>query len=203
MQSITPEQHLSHDPVIKSLINQYHLSPLEESTNLYLDLVNIIISQQLSVKAAKSITNRLHHLLNYKSSAKVTPHRLLKLSAEQLRSVGLSQPKITYIHHLSQSVIDNQIIIDQLKKASDESVFEQITKLKGLGPWSADMFLIFSLQRPDIFSIHDLGLRTAVSRLYHLDRQDFDAINHLSQKWSPYRSLASRYLWASLDNSPI
>jgi len=203
MQSVSPEQHLSKDPVIKSLINQYHLSPLGESTNLYLDLINIIISQQLSVKAAKSITDRLHHLLNFDSPARVTPHHLLQLSIDQLRSVGLSRPKISYIHHLSRSVVDKHIILDQLQNISDESVFEQITKLKGLGPWSADMFLIFSLQRPDIFSLHDLGLRTAVSRLYHLDRQDFDAINHLSQKWSPYRSLASRYLWASLDNSPF
>lgn len=203
MQSVTPEQHLSKDPVIKSLINQHHLSPLGESANLYLDLVNIIISQQLSVKAAKSIADRLHHLLSFESPARVTPNHLLQPSIDQLRSVGLSRPKISYIHHLSRSIIDNHIILDQLKKASDESVFKQITKLKGLGPWSADMFLIFSLQRPDIFSLHDLGLRTAVNRLYHLDRQDYDAISHLSQKWSPYRSLASRYLWASLDNSPL
>ena len=203
MQSITPEQHLSRDPVIKSLINTYHLSPLGESTNLYLDLVNIIISQQLSVKVAKSISDRLHHLLKHKPTARITPHHLLQLSVDQLRSIGLSQPKITYIHYLSRSVIDKHIILDHLKKESDESVFKQITSLKGLGPWSADMFLIFSLQRPDIFSIHDLGLKTAVSRLYHIDRQNLDAINRLSQKWSPYRSLASRYLWASLDNSPI
>lgn len=196
------EKHLSQDPVLGVLIAKHHLHSLDRSPNLYLDLVNIVIGQQLSVKAAQAITQRLYNLLNLTSPSNLVPQDLLRLTPDQLSRAGLSRHKTAYLHRLSQAVVSNHIILDQLRFASDHEVFRQITSLKGFGPWSADMFLIFSLRRPDIFSVHDLGLRTAVARLYCLDREDRNAIQSLALRWSPYRSLASRYLWASLDNTP-
>ena len=195
-------KHLSQDPVMKDLISKHKLSEIgESSTNLFVELIDIITGQQLSVKAGSTIFNRLLKLLEPKTRQNIVPQNVLNLTHDQLRSVGLSNNKATYIHHLSHAVSQNQIILDQLKTLSDNEVFQQIIKLKGLGPWSAEMFLIFSLGRPDIFSVNDLGLRTAISKLYHLDRDNHHQILKISQKWSPYRSFASRLLWKSLDNT--
>lgn len=194
-------KHLSSDPVMKKLIAQHQIQETGEAANLFLELVDIITSQQLSLKAGKTIYNRVLSLLGDLEADAITAQHFLTLSHDQLRSAGLSNSKAVSVHHLANAVSSNHIILDHLKNLPDEEVVQQIVALKGLGPWSAEMFLMFSLNRPDIFAIGDLGLRTAVSNLYGIDREDKDAILELSKSWSPYRTLASRYLWASLNNS--
>lgn len=186
---------------MRRLIKKHSLSEIGEPENLFLELVDIITSQQLSVKAGRTIFNRLLSLLSPKTPPEVVPQDLLNLSHEQLRSAGLSNSKVTYVHHLADTLNKNHIILEHLKNFSDIEIIDQITQVKGLGPWSAEMFLIFSLRRPDVFSVGDLGLRTAISNLYGIDREDKKRIEKLSQTWSPHRSFASRYLWASLNNS--
>lgn len=198
--SLEIKNHLNNDPVLKVLIEKYPLTPLTESPNLFLALVETIVSQQLSIKASDTIFNRLLALTS-KSRDQVTTTDIFNLTHDKLRSAGLSNSKANYIHLLSASIIHKNLDLNSLHHLSDEDVKTELVKLKGIGPWSAEMFLIFSLNRPDVFSIGDLGLRTAVSKLYDLNRDDHESILKLSKTWSPFRSFASRLLWKSLNNS--
>lgn len=193
--------HLSKDPVMVNLVQRHQLPEITPETNLFLALVDIITSQQLSTKAGATIFNRLLDLLKPKTKSQITPQDLLNLSHDLLRSAGLSNSKANYIHSLAHAIRNQELDLSNLESLSDEEIISEITKLKGLGPWSAEMFLIFSLKRPDVFSVGDLGLRTAVANLYGVDRNDLKKINEISLSWSPHRSFASRLLWKSLDNA--
>nr|MBP9687750.1 DNA-3-methyladenine glycosylase 2 family protein [Candidatus Woesebacteria bacterium] len=164
---------------------------------LFVDIVSSIVGQQLSVKAADTIWKRFETLFSEK---KVTPEAVLLLSDQEIRDVGCSFSKIKYMKGLAQLVVEKKIDLSGLLSLNDEEVITELTKVKGIGRWTAEMILIFSLARPDVFSLGDLGLKTAVSRLYSVDREDLKKIEEISLKWSPNRSLASRYLWRSLDN---
>jgi DNA-3-methyladenine glycosylase II len=191
---------LSVDPVLKEIIKTNELPVFETSGNLYFDLVDSIISQQLSVKAAATILGRFLNLFETKPHP--TPDEVLLQTDESLRSVGISFSKIKYIKGLSLAVTNNELDLATLPQLSDEEVISELIKIKGIGKWTAEMILIFSLNRPDIFSVGDLGLRTTVSKLYNIDRDNLKDIERISQTWSPYRSIASRYLWKSLNNTP-
>lgn len=183
---------------MQSLINKHEIKEYwGGQANHFLDLVEIITGQQLSIKAADTIFKRFLALFD----ANPDPHQILALPTDQLRSVGFSNSKAAYVLQLARAVEEGSLNLnlDYLNGLTDEQITHQLTSIKGLGPWSAEMFLIFSLKRPDIFSVGDLGLRTAISRLYGLDREDKPAILQLSETWRPYRTSASRYLWASLD----
>ena len=185
--------HLSADPVMSEIIKRYGLFDWRASGNLFEDLISAIVGQQLSVKAAASIWKRFEDLIG-----EVNPENVLSKSHDQLRGVGLSNSKVKYIQGVANSGFD----FERISKLSDEEVMKELISLKGVGPWTVEMILIFTLGREDIFSIGDLGLRNAVSKNYGVDRDDLDEILKISQKWSPYRSYASRYLWKSLDNAP-
>jgi DNA-3-methyladenine glycosylase II len=195
-------QITSKDPVIKHLIKTYPLPPLGEPDSLFLELVETIVSQQLSVKVSDTIFTRLLSLLMGKKRSQIVPQDVLNLTTDHLRSVGLSGSKASYVHNIANAIINDQIKLDQFSTMTNDEVFDAIVGIKGLGPWSAEMFLIFSLKRPDVFSIGDLGLRSAIAKLYHVDREDTAKILKITQKWSPYRSTACRLLWKSLDNTP-
>ena len=186
-----------NDPILKSLLSKH---PLKEyygaDGNYFLDLIEIVTGQQLSLKAAGTILARFLALF----PAKPKPDEVLAVTIETLRSVGLSNSKANYVRNIAQAVSSGSLPLDQLEKQSDDEVKRELIKIKGIGPWSAEMFLIFSLKRPDIFSVGDLGLRTAIEKLYGINRDDLKAILTLSQTWSPHRTLAARLLWASLDN---
>ncbi len=175
--------------------------PLEEyygsRGDLFLDLVEIVTGQQLSMKAADSIFKRFLALF----SAKPKPEEVLIITVEKLRSVGFSKSKANYVRNIAQAVSSGSLPLDQLEKQSDDEVKRELIKIKGIGPWSAEMFLIFSLKRPDVFSVGDLGLRTAIEKLYGIKRDNLKKIEKLAADWRPHRSLACRYLWASLDNT--
>ena len=162
----------------------------------FADLVNQITGQQLSVKAAASIWKRLVDLF----AGRVEPKILLEADDETLRAVGLSRPKIRYIKGLGQEVLDGSLDLDELPTLDNETVLTRLSSIKGIGRWTAEMFLIFTLAREDVFSIGDLGLKNAVKKLYGVIT---DAeILQIAQRWSPYRSYACFYLWRSLDNTP-
>ena len=127
-----------------------------------------------------------------------TPQELLTLDDAALKAVGLSRMKMEYLRSLAQHVISGELQIDHLEKLSDDEVRQQITSSKGLGPWTADMFLLINLERPDILPVGDLGIRTAVQKLYRLDHLPSPKeVEAIGEKWRPNRSLASFYLWAS------
>jgi len=188
-------RHLSKDPVLAKLIKKHPPFSWPKTGDVYLDLVEAIINQQLSLASAASIFNRFKTL--FKSS--ITPENTLKLKKEQLRSIGLSSSKVNYIQNVAKSFVSGEIVQSELIKMSDSEVITQLTNIKGVGPWSANMILMFSLNRPDVFPVGDLGIRNAMSQLYKLDRENRLKMIEISQNWSPYRTLASRYLWKSLS----
>jgi DNA-3-methyladenine glycosylase II len=181
------------------LLEQYPLSVEYRQRNLLEDLVGTIISQQLSVKAADTIYGRFLEIFGGKFPA---PEAILSLEDEVLRARGLSGAKTRYLKSLVEAVKSGQLRLERLPQMEDEAVIQELTKLPGIGPWSAQMTLIFSLHRPDVFSLGDLGLRTAVARHYEIDRDDLERVEEISRSWSPWRSYASRLLWSSLDNAP-
>lgn len=194
------KKHLSVDPVMQKLIKKHDLAPIVQNfsgSKLFCDIIESIISQQLSVKAADTIFKRFLFLFGNKFPIL---KQILSKSDDDIRSCGISYSKIKYIKGVAQAVLDKKIDLDNLHNLTDEEVINVLVALKGIGRWTTEMLLIFSLAREDIFSLGDIGLRNAVSRLYNVDRDDLKGIEKISRSWSPYRSLASRYLWRSLDN---
>jgi DNA-3-methyladenine glycosylase II len=189
--------YLKKDPVMRKLIVKHQIKEYYGGQNNYfLDLIEIVIGQQLSMKAADSILKRFLTLF----PAKPKPDDVLKVSVEKLRAVGLSNSKANYVKNIAFAISSGALILDQLEKLADEEIKKELIKIKGIGPWSSEMFLIFSLKRPDVFSVGDLGLRSAIEKLYGIKRDDLKEIEKLADSWRPHRSLASRLLWASLDN---
>ncbi len=169
------------------------------SEDLFASTVETITGQQLSVKAAASIFGRLLALM---PAGKIRPQSILELNEEDLRGVGLSRAKTRSIRELAERVSSGEVDLEALRTLPDDELVAHLVQLRGIGPWTAEMLLMFDFGRPDVFSMGDLGLRTAVSRLYGVDRDDRDAIAAISERWSPYRSSACHYLWASLQNKP-
>lgn len=188
--------HLKKDKILARIVSEEIILEWGESTNLFADIVENIIGQQLSGKAANTIIKRFEKLV----SLPLNPKKILKFSDQKLRDVGMSWAKVNYVKNLSQAVLDGSLDLEKIKTLSDEEVITELIKIKGIGRWTAEMVLIFFLRRPDVFSLGDLGLRTAVSKLYNVDRNDLRKIEKISLQWKPFRSLASRYLWKSLDN---
>jgi DNA-3-methyladenine glycosylase II len=169
----------------------------------YGSLVRTIVGQQLSTKAARSIYGRLTALFDGRPP---TPGELISTDEELLRACGLSGPKVRYLRDLAERVVSGGLDLRALHDQPDEEVIQQITAVKGLGQWSADMFLMFHLGREDVLPVGDLGVRRAVERAYDLPEiPDSETLQHLARPWAPHRTLASFYLWESLepDNSPV
>ena len=199
------EQLRRSDPVMRRLVDEH--GPLDEEQRRrgrplepYGALVRSIVGQQLSTKAARSIYERLTALFDGRTP---TPAELLAADPEKVRAVGLSRPKVAYLRSLAEHVRSGELELERLSELSDEEVSEQLTAVKGLGQWTADMFLIFHLRRPDVLPVGDLGIRRAVERAYGLQElPDAARLTEIAEPWRPNRSLASLYLWRSLDNEP-
>jgi DNA-3-methyladenine glycosylase II len=199
------EQLRASDPVMRRLVDEH--GPLDEEERRRGRprepdgaLVRSIVGQQLSTKAARSIYERLTALFDGRTP---TPPELLAADPEDVRSVGLSRPKVAYLRSLAEHVESGELELARLSELPDEEVTEQLTAVKGLGQWTADMFLIFHLGRPDVLPVGDLGVRRAVERAYGLpDLPDAAQLTEIGEPWRPHRSLASLYLWRSLDNEP-
>lgn len=163
-------------------------------------LVRTIVGQQLSTKAARAIYARVSALFG---DSAPEPEEILTADEEALRAAGLSRPKISYLRDLAGRVVDGELDLDSLDALPDEDVIDRITSVKGLGRWSADMFLIFHLGRPDVLPVGDLGIRRAVERAYGLDGlPTAETLDAIAAPWSPQCTLACLYLWESLDNNP-
>jgi DNA-3-methyladenine glycosylase II len=170
-------------------------------TDAYGTLVRSIVGQQLSTRAAATIFGRVLDLFGGKVP---TPADLIATDPDALRTAGLSRAKVAYLRDLAERVEDGELDLDHLAQLSDAEVAEQLTAVKGIGQWSADMFLIFYLGRPDVLAVGDLGIRRAVERLYELPEiPDPKTLERIAEPWRPFRSLACLYLWTSLDNAPV
>ena len=160
-------------------------------------LVRSILSQQISVAAARTIRGRLQAML---PGGKFTAKSINALSDEQLQSVGVSRQKQTYIQHLTMCTLDGTINFRRIAKASDEEAIEELVQVKGIGRWTAQMFLMFSLGRLDVFAPDDLGLRNAIHKLYEpTEKLSRAELEQHAEMWRPYRTIASWYLWRSLE----
>lgn len=191
--------HLRDDPVMADLVAAAEAPSQRSSNDIFIDLIDAIVSQQLSVKAAASIMARFLALF---PEGKPNPRAVREMSEDKLRAVGLSRPKVRYLHGIADAIIGGEIELRAIAGYEDEEFIEAVTTLKGVGRWTAEMLLIFSLGRRDVFSVGDLGLRNAVAQAYGVDRDDREAIEAIAERWRPYRSLACHYLWKSLDNEP-
>lgn len=194
--------HLRKDPVLAVLVEKIKLTawPAQDNRQLFQHVVEAIIGQQLSNKAADTIIARFIKLFDKSGRRFPGAQQILKTPDEEIRGCGTSWAKVRYIKDFCQATLDGRLDLGRIPGLADEEVIVQLTKVKGIGRWTAEMILIFTLRRPDVFSLGDLGLRTAVGKLYKVDRDNLKKIEKISAHWKPYRSLASRLLWKSLDS---
>jgi DNA-3-methyladenine glycosylase II len=166
----------------------------------YEALARAIVGQQLSTKAARSIWERLIEILG---GTLPPPSKVLEVDAETIRSAGLSRAKVAFIMDLAERIADGRLDVEALGDLSDEDVIAALTEIKGVGPWTAEMFLIFHLGRPDVLSTGDLGIRRAAQLAYGLeDLPGPQDLERIAEPWRPHRTLGCLYLWRSLDNAP-
>ena len=195
------------DPVMAGLIGQIGQMDMARRRrgrprgDAYTTLVRAIIGQQLSVKAASTIHGRVLELFGGDDP---TPQRLLDAGEADLRGCGLSGRKVSYLRDLARHVLDGSLEIDRLDQLEDEQVIEEITAVRGLGEWSAQVFLMFHLERPDVLPTGDLGVRRAAQAAYRLQGLPKpDELTEIAVPWRPHRTLACLYLWESLANAPV
>ena len=191
---------LRKDPVIAGLIRAHGACGLADGVHVdyVAALARSIIFQQLSTKAASTIHARLVGLL---PDGKVTAPALAALTEAQLRGVGISRQKSVYLRDLSGKIVSGVLTLDGVEQLDDEGVIAALTTVKGIGRWTAEMFLMFRLHRPDVLPLGDLGILTAVQRAYGMrKRPSPERLRKLGDTWKPYRSVACWYLWRSLDN---
>lgn len=189
------------DKVLQRIIRAYPKPNFTPHTNYYQELVESIISQQLSVKAAASILKKFIASFGHFP----TPDEILSRNTEDLRACGLSTQKSRYIHDLATHVRTGAITFANFPAMSNQEITSELTAVKGIGEWTAHMFLMFSLGRLDILPTGDLGIRNGVGKLYGLEHVTPQDVKNIAEKnhWQPYESIASWYIWASLDNKPI
>jgi DNA-3-methyladenine glycosylase II len=163
-------------------------------------LLRSIVGQQLSTKAARTIYERMIALWGDRTP---TPAELLATEPDAIRAAGMSRPKVAYLRDLAEHVESGALELDRLHELTDDEISTELIAIKGIGRWTADMFLIFHLGRPDVLPVGDLGIRAAVQRAYELPTLPSAAqLEQLAEPWRPHRTLACLYLWRSLDNTP-
>ncbi len=193
------QKHLSKDTILKALIDRFGAINYKPPPDRFTNLVSEIIGQQLSSKAANTIYSRFLTLFPNK---KFTPDLILAEPLEKLRGIGTSWAKARSLHDLSQKVLAKTIQLDKLDSLSDEEVIAHLTQVKGIGRWTAEMKLMFTLQRPDILPLDDVGIQNAFVKHYRFkkDKRLKTKMLKTAKSWRPYRTIACWYLWKSLDN---
>ena len=194
---------MRRDPVMRELIRQHGACGLADSqhSDPYKALVHAIMSQQLSAKAAATIARRFTDLFG---GTFPTPAQVLAMPEDRLRSVGLSGAKVSFVRDLARHIEDGSLRLDALPDLTDEEVIAALTQVKGIGRWTAEMFLMFRLHRPDVLPLGDLGIVNAMKKAYGLRKPPTpERMVKIGESWRPYRSIACWYLWASLDNKPL
>jgi DNA-3-methyladenine glycosylase II len=187
----------TRDPILGRVIDEVGPYGIEFRDPNFETLVKAIIYQQLSGKVASIIFGRL---LAAAGNGRLTPEGVLKLRVQKMRALGLSQQKITYIRELARRAASGAVELEALAALPDEEVYRRLTALKGIGVWTVQMFLIFALRRHDVLPAGDLGIRAAVRKLYGFQQMPTPAeVEELASKWRPYCTVASWYLWRSLE----
>jgi DNA-3-methyladenine glycosylase II len=197
-------QHLQkYDAKLKPIIDAAGLCTIEPHQDYYAALVNSIIGQQLSTKAAAAIKRRFQDLFGGKFPA---PAEILEKSVEELRAIGFSNAKAGYVQDLARHIIDGRVRFDKITRQSNQEIIADLTDVKGIGEWTVHMFLMFCVGRLDVLPVGDLGIRNGIRKLYGFadaptpqQVQEIAGQNH----WHPYESAASWYVWRSLDNTPV
>lgn len=191
-----------HDAALAAVIARTDRCTIRPHRNYYQALVDSIISQQLSVKAAASIEGRFRDMFDGRFP---TPEQILTKDIEQLRAIGFSRAKASYVRDLAEHILAGQVRFDHLDNLSNEAIIAELTAVKGIGEWTAHMFLMFCMGRSDILPVGDLGIKNGMRALYDLPASptpaDIHRIAHIGQ-WHPFESIASWYVWQSLDNAP-
>ncbi len=192
-------RHLKQaDPVLRRVIDEVGPYRQPRVRNRFGALVLSILHQQLAIKAAQTITQRFLRLYGDGRGRMPTPSELSATPARKLRAAGLSRQKIRYLKDLARKTASGAVPLERLARLRDEEVIETLTQVKGIGRWTAEMFLIFSLGRPDVWAVDDLGLQLAVKQLYGLRKHpSAEKMQRIAEPWRPYRSVASWYLWQS------
>jgi len=194
--SIAIKTLIEKDPKLKQLFDLKSEIVVEIDDQYFVSLVGTIIAQQLSSKVARVLLNRLYTYCQNE----ITPEKIQDMLPETMRSMGLSFQKQSYLKSLAQSMLNQTVRFDRIHEMDNQQVIDMLTSIKGIGVWSAEMFLMFSLGREDVFSVGDLGLRNAVKKLYEMPDLTHKEILKLSESWQPYRSIVSHYLWHAWDN---
>lgn len=183
------------DSKLAEAMKQYPVLELKKSSDYFADLVEAIVSQQLSVK----VSNVLYKRILDKMGGRIEAEKILEMPVETFRSLGISYAKASYIQDLAAHA--NSINFASFDTLRDEEIYKELIAVKGIGPWTIEMFLMFSMARPDIFSFGDLGLKRAITKLYQLKKDPTKLqLQKMSEKWKPYRTYACRILWKTLDN---
>ena len=188
------------DPVIRKIIKKYNKGFLTTRNNPFFSLCRTIVGQQISTKAADSIWLKFEK----KCKKNITPNTVIKISSRNLRSAGLSRQKVSYLKNIAKAFINKSFDVKKIKKMNDEDAISYITKLKGLGVWSAEMFLMFNLNRPNIFPIKDIGLLRAISKNYkksYPPNKRF--LNKISKIHEGNRTTFTWYMWRSIDPTDV
>ncbi len=207
VQEIAPEywaqactELMKHDRILKKIIPKYGSGFLVTRGDAFITLSRAIVGQQISVAAAQSVWNKV--LLTAKK--KVNPKNILALSVEELRAAGLSGRKVEYIRDLAEHFDSGRLHARQWKGMDDESVIKELTAIRGIGRWTAEMFLIFNMVRPDILPLDDVGLIRAISLNYFsgepVSRHE---AREVAANWAPWRTVATWYMWRSIDPIPV
>ena len=187
------------DKVLKKIIDQFSNQSLQLNDNSFHALINSIIGQQISVSAANSIKKKLFVL-----KKNITPRTIKNIKKNDLRKCGLSKQKILYINNIANFFLENKNFINEIHRVDDLQIRERLIEIKGIGNWTVDMFLIFTHGSSNIFPSGDLGFIKAISKHYKTDLPLTDKfLLSLFKKWSPYSSIATWYLWRSLDPLPV
>lgn len=194
----TAEQHLAKiDPLLAPLIASQRLEPLVLGGDYFASLARSIIGQQVSVAAARAISGRFEDTTHY------NPKAVVSLTEDDMRAIGLSRQKASYIRDLAGHFVENPLVYNHLGELSDDEVISDLTAVKGIGVWTAQMFLIFTLGRPDVFAPDDVGLQRAMLQLHKWEvLPPKKELALIAEQWQPYRSIASLHLWQSLDAKP-
>ena len=187
-------------PVLKKIIKKFNTGHLTTRNKPFFSLCRTIIGQQISVKAADSIWKKFE----IKCKKKIIPKVVIKLNSRSLKSAGLSRQKISYLKNIAKSFKNKSFNVNELKKMSDEEAINYIIRLKGLGVWSAEMFLMFNLNRPDIFPIKDIGLLRSLSKNYKTSYPPSKRfLNKISKLHSGYRTVSTWYFWRDIDSEDV
>ena len=190
---------ISKDKQLGKIISNYPKDFLFSKSDPFYTLARSIVGQQISVKAAQAVWDKLENKVK-----RVEPNYISKMHFMSLKSCGLSRQKIKYLKSLSSAFIQNKINPDKWKKFNDEDIINELVLIKGIGRWTAEMYLIFNLCRPDIFPVDDIGLLRGICKCYNLSYPiKKETALKMSENWKPYRSVATWYFWRSLDPIPV